>query len=120
MKRVLLSAAVALSSAALMTSLAAQTKKPAAAAVAPKTTAPGASRGFTVVEATIPEMQAALKSGRVTSREIVRQYLERIGMYEDRLHAAITVNPPASRMRISPSRRRAWSSARTRRTGPPA
>ena len=40
-------------------------------------------------------MQAALKSGRVTSREIVRQYLQRIGMYEDMLHAAITVNPKA-------------------------
>ena len=31
-------------------------------------------------------MQAALKPGRVTSREIVRQYLQRIGMYEE--HAA--------------------------------
>ncbi len=39
---------------------------------------------FTVVEATIPEMQAALKSGRVTSRDLVSQYLMRIGMYEDR------------------------------------
>src|SRR3954468_4218920 len=107
MKRVLMSAAVALSSAALMTSLAAQTKKPATATAAPKTTAPSASRGFTVVEATIPEMQAALKSGRVTSREIVRQYLERIGMYEDRLHAAITVNPKALELAAERDRERA-------------
>ncbi len=50
---------------------------------------------FTVVEATIPEMRAALEQGRTTSRQIVQQYLVRIGTYEDRLHAAITVNPKA-------------------------
>jgi amidase len=50
---------------------------------------------FTVVEATIPEMQAALKSGRLTSRDLVQQYLDRIATYEDKLHAAITVNPNA-------------------------
>jgi amidase len=50
---------------------------------------------YTVVEATIPEMQKALAEGRVTSRELVRQYLVRIGTYEDKLNAAITVNPKA-------------------------
>ncbi len=50
---------------------------------------------FTVVEATIPDMQAALKSGRVTSHELVQQYLARIATYEDKLHAAITINPNA-------------------------
>src|SRR5512132_2275357 len=50
---------------------------------------------FNVVEATIPEMQAAMKSGRVTSHDLVAQYLMRIGMYEDRLNAAIYVNPNA-------------------------
>src|SRR5260221_8643773 len=50
---------------------------------------------FTVVEATIPEMQKALAEGRVTSRELVRQCLVRIGTYEDKLNAAITVNPKA-------------------------
>src|ERR1700740_2725772 len=52
-------------------------------------------RSFTVVEATIPEMQAAMTAGRITSRELVLQYLTRIAMYEDKLHAAITVNPNA-------------------------
>jgi len=47
---------------------------------------------FTVVEATIPEIQAALKSGRVTSHDLVVQYLIRIASYEDKLNAAITVN----------------------------
>ena len=50
---------------------------------------------FSVVEATIPQMQEALRSGRVTSHELVQQYLTRIGMYEDRLNAAIYVNPNA-------------------------
>jgi amidase len=52
-------------------------------------------RPFTVVEATIPEMQAALREKRVTSRELVTQYLVRIATYEDRLNAVITVNPRA-------------------------
>ena len=47
---------------------------------------------FTVVEATIAEMRAAMEQGRITSRELVQQYLTRIAMYEDKLHAAITVN----------------------------
>src|SRR5262245_14072228 len=50
---------------------------------------------FTVVEASIPEMQAALKAGRVTSRELVMQYLLRIAAYEDKINAVITVNPKA-------------------------
>jgi amidase len=49
-------------------------------------------RPFTVVEASIPDMRAALEHGQVTSRELVTQYLVRIAVYEDQLHAAITVN----------------------------
>ena len=50
---------------------------------------------FSVVEATIPEMQAALRDRRITSRDLVTQYLIRIATYEDRLNAIITVNPRA-------------------------
>jgi amidase len=50
---------------------------------------------FDVFEASIPEMQAAMTSGRTTSHAIVQQYLTRIAKYEDLLHAAITVNPKA-------------------------
>jgi amidase len=50
---------------------------------------------FSVVEASIPEMQAAMREGRTTSREIVTQYLTRIGLYEDALNAAIAINPNA-------------------------
>jgi amidase len=51
--------------------------------------------GFFVLEASIPEMRKALGEGRVTSRELVLQYLTRIATYEDKLNAAITVNPNA-------------------------
>src|SRR6266545_2937797 len=57
--------------------------------------APGARQAFSVVEATIPEMRAAMKQGRVTSHELVQQYLTRIATDEDKLHAALTVNPHA-------------------------
>ncbi len=50
---------------------------------------------FSVVEASIPEKQKAMKEGRVTSRELVVQYLTRIGMYEHKLNATISVNPNA-------------------------
>jgi amidase len=50
---------------------------------------------FTVVEATIPEMQAALASRRVTSRQLVTQYLARIATYDRVLHSLVTVNPKA-------------------------
>src|SRR6185436_12649126 len=52
-------------------------------------------RPFTVVEATIPEMRRAMEQRHITSRELVAQYLIRIALYEDKLHAAITVNPKA-------------------------
>jgi len=50
---------------------------------------------FNVVEASIPEMQKAMAEGRTTSREIVTQYLVRIGMYEDKLNAAVAINANA-------------------------
>jgi amidase len=54
-----------------------------------------APKAFSVVEASIPEMQAALRAGRVTSRDLVTQYLVRIATYDAKLNAVITVNPRA-------------------------
>ncbi|MCI0621278.1 MAG: amidase [Acidobacteria bacterium] len=54
---------------------------------------PSAGQPFAVVEATIPQMRAAMEQGRTTSREIILQYLTRIALYEDKLNAVITVNP---------------------------
>src|SRR6478735_12700842 len=70
----------------------------APAPMKPKPAAPNAAAKagpFDVFEASIPEMQAAMKARRTTSHAIVQQYLTRIAKYEDLLHAAITVNPNA-------------------------
>ena len=53
------------------------------------------AKPFSVVEASIPEMRAALEQGRTTSHDIVQEYLTRIAIYEDRLNTAITINPKA-------------------------
>jgi amidase len=50
---------------------------------------------FSIVEASIADTRKALDDGRITSRDIVAQSLMRIGLYEDRLHAALHVNPRA-------------------------
>ena len=50
---------------------------------------------FSVVEATMADMQKAMADGRATSRDIVQQSLTRIALYEDRLNAVIAVNPRA-------------------------
>ncbi|MCX6549640.1 MAG: amidase family protein [Acidobacteria bacterium] len=68
--------------------LSAQGKRPSAPAAPPPPP-------FTIVEATIPEMRAALEQGRVTSKELVRQSLIRIATYEERINAVIAVNPKA-------------------------
>jgi amidase len=47
---------------------------------------------FNVVEATIPDMQAAMAAGRVTSRDLVAAYMSRIAQYEGLLNAVISVN----------------------------
>lgn len=50
---------------------------------------------FTVVESTIPDVQARMERGELTSRDLVVAYLTRVAMYEDRLNAAISTNPRA-------------------------
>ena len=50
---------------------------------------------FSVVEASIPGIQEALAEGRVTSRELVDQYLQRIALYELQLKATIAINQNA-------------------------
>src|SRR5262245_36941282 len=57
--------------------------------------APAPAAPFSVVEASIPDMRKAMEEKRVTSRELVQQYLLRISAYEDRLNAVVNVNPKA-------------------------
>jgi Asp-tRNA(Asn)/Glu-tRNA(Gln) amidotransferase A subunit family amidase len=42
------------------------------------------ARSFELLEATIPELQAALAAGSVTSRDLVAGYLARIDVYDQR------------------------------------
>ena len=53
-----------------------------------------------------------MEQGRVTSRELVQQYLTRIATYEDLLHAAITVNPDALTIAAERDRERAQGKVR--------
>jgi amidase len=53
-----------------------------------------------------------MEQGRVTSRDLVQQYLIRIATYEDRLHAAITVNPEALKIAEERDRERAQGKIR--------
>jgi amidase len=52
-----------------------------------------AKKPFGVVETGIPELQKAMTDGRVTSRQLVVEYLTRIALYEDQVKAIVTVNP---------------------------
>jgi amidase len=54
-----------------------------------------ASHTVDVVEATIYELQDALTDGRVTSRELVQKYLDRINRYEDRVNATAAISESA-------------------------
>jgi len=66
------------------------------AAASPIAQAPPARpAAFTVVEASIGDMQRAMQEHRVTSRELVTQYLTRIAIYDKRINAALAVNPHA-------------------------
>ncbi len=67
---------------------------------------------FDVVEATIPEMQAAMEGGEVTSRQLVMEHLARIARYEWRLNAAVSVNPDALAEAEALDRERAEGSIR--------
>jgi amidase len=54
-----------------------------------------AAGGFDFIEATIPELQAAMASGQLTSKDLVKGYLRRIGSLNSLLHSVIETNPNA-------------------------
>ena len=58
----------------------------------------GQGKPFRLEEATITEIQAAYKSGRLTSHQLVQMYLDRIREFDKtgpKLNSIITVNPKA-------------------------
>src|SRR6266403_5027898 len=50
---------------------------------------------FPFVEATIPQLQAAMTNGQLTSKDLVLGYLNRIQALNPTLHAVIETNPKA-------------------------
>jgi amidase len=73
----------------------------------------GVARGeFNVVESSIADMQRAMASGEVTSRELVRQYLTRIALYDKKLNAVVTVNSNVLREAEERDRERAQGKLR--------
>ncbi len=56
----------------------------------------GQQAGFEVVEATIADIHAAMKSGRITCRSLVRHYLQRIDAFDKNgpaINAVVVANP---------------------------
>jgi amidase len=54
-----------------------------------------AAGGFDFVEKSIPELQAAMASGQLTSKALVMGYLDRIAALNPVLHSVIETNPDA-------------------------
>lgn len=54
-----------------------------------------AATSFEFVEATIPELQAAMASGQLSSKDLVMGYLDRIRSLNPLLHSVIETNPNA-------------------------
>src|SRR5437667_11924996 len=51
--------------------------------------------GFDFIEATIPQLQAAMASGQLSSKYLVKGYLDRIHSLNPLLHSVIETNPNA-------------------------
>ncbi|HEU5247880.1 MAG TPA: twin-arginine translocation signal domain-containing protein, partial [Candidatus Udaeobacter sp.] len=54
-----------------------------------------AAGGFDFVEKNIPELQDAMASGQLTSRELTQGYIRRMQSLNPLLHSVIEVNPNA-------------------------
>ncbi len=102
MKTTVIAAFALVSVSLLVSAQGCQSTRPRAAASSP----PG------IVEWTIPQLRDAMADGRLTSRQIVVQYLTRLGLYEDRLHAAIAINPRALELAEERDRERAQGRVR--------
>src|SRR5437764_3014249 len=54
-----------------------------------------AAGGFDFIEKSIPELQGAMASGQLTSRELTQDYIRRIQSLNPLLHSVIELNPNA-------------------------
>jgi amidase len=71
-------------------------------------------RSFELMEASIPQLVAALESRQINSKLLVKLYLDRIAAFEGTLNAVITLNPRA----IAEAHERDVERARGRIRGP--
>jgi amidase len=53
------------------------------------------TKGFELEEVTVSELQEAMKSGKLSSRQITQKYLDRIKEIDGKLNSVIEVNPDA-------------------------
>jgi amidase len=70
----------------------------AAALFAPFSHGQGSAPEFQIMETTIGQVHAAFKSGKLTARQLVQGYLDRIKAYDQqgpKLNSIITLNPKA-------------------------
>jgi amidase len=60
-----------------------------------------AGTSFPFVEASIPQLQAAMATGQLTAKDLVQGYLNRIQQLNPTLHAVIETNPNAIALAVS-------------------
>jgi len=60
-----------------------------------------AAHDFDFVEASIPQLQAAMAAGQITSRELTQGYIDRIQSLNPLLHSVIELNPNAIAIAVS-------------------
>jgi amidase len=91
----LLSAAVI--AAAIICGVGARGEAPPEADAQQKSAASSGRGNFEIMEATIAEAHAAMRAGKLTSHQLVEQYLRRIRAYDQttRLNAIVLINPNA-------------------------
>ncbi|PZE20064.1 S-layer homology domain-containing protein [Paenibacillus xerothermodurans] len=60
---------------------------------------------FILMDATLPELQAAMQTGKTSSEKLVQQYLKRIETYDDqgpKINAMLAINPNALKEAAQP------------------
>ena len=74
---------------------------------------------FDIEEMTVMEMQEAMDSGKLTSKQIVEAYLKRIKELDDKLNSVIEINPDAIAIAEQMDTERAEGTVRSRMHGVP-
>lgn len=76
-------------------------------------------KSFELEEATVIELQDAMKSGKMSSREITQKYLDRIAAIDKKLNSVIEVNPDALQIADAMDKERKAGKVRSQMHGIP-